>query len=47
MRNFVLLAIGLLSLSVCLLAQSNQVGAFILVSQEGEVSYLGAQGAPA
>jgi hypothetical protein len=47
MRNFVLLAIGWLGCSICLLAQSNQVGAFILVSQEGEVTYLGAQGAPA
>jgi hypothetical protein len=47
MRKFVLLAIAWLSLSVSLQAQDKQVGAFILVSQQGEVSYLGAQGAPA
>ena len=37
MRNFVLLAIGWLGCSISLLAQNDQVGAFILVSQEGEV----------
>ena len=47
MRKLVVLVIGWLSLSVSLLAQNNQVGAFILVSQEGEVSYLGVQGTPA
>jgi hypothetical protein len=47
MRKFVLLAIAWLSFSVSLQAQDKQVGAFILVSQEGEVTYLGAQGAPA
>jgi hypothetical protein len=47
MRKLLLFAIGWFGCSVCLLAQNDQVGAFILVSQEGEVTYLGAQGAPA
>ena len=47
MRKLLLFAIGWLSFSIFLLAQNDQVGAFILISQEGEVTYLGAQGASA
>ena len=46
MRNFVLLAIGWLGCSISLLAQNDQVGAFIFPS-ERRVITLGAQGARA
>jgi hypothetical protein len=47
MRKLILIFVGWLSFSYGLLGQDKKVGAFILVSQEGEVSYLGANDSPA
>ena len=47
MRKSILLLVGWLSFSFCLIAQETKVGAFILVSQDGQITYLKADGSPA